>query len=424
MVSVNRIRVGDGLFSSGLADARKGFRAGTHRLIPPVETISRLEHLMPVIGITRVANVTGLDTIGIPVVMVSRPNSRSISVSQGKGFDLAEAKASGLMESVESYHAERISSQLKLGSYEDLRYTHPVVDFDKLPRFSDSLFTPYTQLLWIEGWDLLSDNPVWVPYELAHLNYTLPLPTGHGCFVPSSNGLASGNHLLEAISHGICEVVERDSLNLWHLLPSEAQEQTRIGLDSVDDPRCQSILNKYDNAGVSVAVWEITSDVEIPAFLCRILQAHGPRSHTLRPASGMGCHPSRGVALLRALTEAAQSRLTFISGARDDMPRDEYERFLDPQTQKQWRHILEHRVGLRDFCEAPTWEGETFEDDVGWELDRLETVGIQQVIIVNLTKPEFGIPVVRVVIPGLEGIDHSLKCVPGPRARARLQVVA
>ena len=73
-----------------------------------MKTLERVTPYLPVMGITRIANVTGFDTIGIPVVMVTRPNSRSISVSQGKGFDVPSAKASGVMESIESYHAERI----------------------------------------------------------------------------------------------------------------------------------------------------------------------------------------------------------------------------------------------------------------------------------------------------------------------------
>lgn len=73
-----------------------------NRSVPPAETVARVRRFMPAFGITRIANVTGLDTIGIPVVMVCRPNSRSISVSQGKGPDLDAARASGLMESVES----------------------------------------------------------------------------------------------------------------------------------------------------------------------------------------------------------------------------------------------------------------------------------------------------------------------------------
>ena len=149
------------------------------------------------------------------------------------------------MESVESYHAERMSLPLLLGSYEDFRYTHPLVDIEKIPRLSDSRFTPFTQLLWIKGRDLFSDHDLWVPYELVHLDYTLPLPTGHGCFIANSNGLASGNHLLEAISHGICEVVERDSMTLWHLLDENAQAQTRIDLDTIDDPQCCALLEKY-----------------------------------------------------------------------------------------------------------------------------------------------------------------------------------
>src|SRR4051812_24003909 len=105
----------------------KTFRDGTHRLIAPEETVAWIRSFMPMMGITRIANVTGLDSIGIPVVMVCRPNSRSLAVSQGKGLGLAAAKASGLMESVELYHAEHITLPLKLGSYEELRHTHHIV---------------------------------------------------------------------------------------------------------------------------------------------------------------------------------------------------------------------------------------------------------------------------------------------------------
>jgi ribosomal protein S12 methylthiotransferase accessory factor len=87
----------------------KLFRHGTHRLLAPEETVARAGRFMPVMGITRIANVTGLDRIGIPVVMVCRPNARSLAVAQGKGLDLALAKASGLMEAVEAYHAEHIT---------------------------------------------------------------------------------------------------------------------------------------------------------------------------------------------------------------------------------------------------------------------------------------------------------------------------
>ncbi len=353
--------------------------------------------------------------------MVTRPNSRSVSVAQGKGATLDAAKASGLMESVESYHAERISLPLMLGSFEDLRYGRQVVEVERLPHLTDSLYTPHTQILWIEGRNLMDESGVWVPYEMVHLDYTLPLPTGHGCFVPSSNGLASGKHIYEAMSHGICEVVERDSTTLWHLLDSDEQEMTRVNLDTVTDPVCRELLDKYRDAGVLVAVWETTSDVGVPAFLCRILQEAPPPYHDYRPASGMGCHPTAEIAMSRALTEAAQSRLTFISGARDDLWRSDYDSFLDPETHKIWLSYMEKSWEGRPFDKIMSHRGETFEDDIAWQLDRLRAVGVNQAVAVDLTKPEFGIPVVRMIIPGLEGMDHSPKYVPGERARAMMQ---
>ena len=402
-------------------EAAKTYRDSTHRLVPPKETLARVEPFLPVMGITRIANVTGLDTIGVPVVMVTRPNSRSISVSQGKGYDLAAAKASGVMESIESYHAERMNLPLKLGSFEDLRYTHALVDVDRLPRLSDSRFSPYERILWVEGQNLMGGDMLWVPYEMVHLDYTLPLPSGHGCFMSNSNGLASGNHRLEALNHAIGEVIERDATTLWHRLSPEAQEATRLDLDSIHDPACRDLLDRFERAGVLVALWETTSDIGVPSFLCRILEDSGPATNTVRPAAGMGCHVTREVALVRALSEAAQSRLTFISGARDDMDRQGYELFLDPATYDSWRSAMVPRGRGRSFNDVPSFHHRTFEEDLALQLDRLRSAGVDQVVAVDLTKPEFGIPVARVVIPGLEGIDSSRKYQAGARARALLE---
>src|ERR1700720_2691194 len=195
----------------------KVLREGTHRSQSLDDTLRFALRLAPIMGITRVANVTGLDPVGIPVVMVSRPNSRSVAVSQGKGIDLASARASGLMEAAELYHAETITLPLRLATYEELRYQNNVIDVNELPRGSASRFHPNLRLLWCQGRDLLNGESVFVPYAIVHTNYTTPFPDGHGCFTASSNGLASGNRLVEAISHGICEVVDRDATTLWKL---------------------------------------------------------------------------------------------------------------------------------------------------------------------------------------------------------------
>jgi ribosomal protein S12 methylthiotransferase accessory factor len=392
---------------ASVSDAVKAHTVGTHRVMAPEQTLARVAPFLPIMGITRVANVTGLDAVGIPVVMVTRPNSRSISVSQGKGVTLAAAKASGVMESIESYHAERITLPLKFASFEELRWTHLVVDVDRLPRLSTGSFNPHSPILWIEGQDLLNGGPKWVPFEMVHLNFTVPMAPGHGAFLVGSNGLASGNHKIEAISHAVTELVERDATTLWRLQDPVAQAATRIDLNSIDDPVCCSLIDRFEAAGVAIGVWETTSDVGLPAFLCRIVEREELPQHSIRPATGMGCHVAREIALSRALTEAAQSRLTFIAGARDDMPRAEYERHLDPAHHARWKAMIVNGAGRRSFRDCLTSTAPTIEADLAHQLDRLRAVGIDEAVAIDLTKPEFGIPVVRVIVPGLEGADES-----------------
>jgi ribosomal protein S12 methylthiotransferase accessory factor len=241
---------------------------------------------------------------------------------------------------------------------------------------------------------------------------------GGGGFVISSNGLASGNHLLEAISHAICEVVERDATTLWHLSSAAAQATMYVDLATVTDADCCAVLEKYRRAGVRVEVWEITSDVGIPTFACRIEEQTVDPLHIIPAAGGVGCHPTRAIALLRALLEAAQSRLTMIAGSRDDRLHSDYQQFR-AATREQTPPPVAASAG-RNFADGPNWEAATFDTDILWELERLRAVGIAQVVVVDLTNPAFGLPVARVVIPGLERLSDSPTYTPGARARARV----
>ena len=295
-------------------NAVKIHRRGTHRTLDPRETLKRVTPHMPAMGITRIANVTGLDDIGIPVVMVCRPNSRSISVSQGKGADLDAAKASGLMEAIETWHAEHITLPLKLASFDELRDEHALIDVERLPHSVGSRYRSDLALLWIEGCNLFDDQPLWLPFELVHTDYRLSQPTGSGCFPGNTNGLASGNHLLEAAAHALYEVIERDALTLSRLAhPSRIK--CSLDLASVDDPACIDLLARFDRAGLNVKVWDVTSDIGIACFECLLI---GKSDDDTEPEFGSGCHAVREVALLRALTEAAQARTTYIAGSRDD----------------------------------------------------------------------------------------------------------
>jgi YcaO-like protein with predicted kinase domain len=400
------------------ADAgHKAYRAGTHRTVTPAETLARIRPFMPAMGITRIANITGLDQLGIPVVMVCRPNSRSVAVSQGKGLTLEAAKASGLMEAVETFHAESIVRPLILGTARELDRSHSLANIDELPRAMASRFGPDAPILWIEARDLLGGSSRWLPYEFVHTDYTLPSGPASGYFPANTNGLASGNHLLEAVSHGVCEVIERDATTLWMQGGEGFRRGRALRLDSVDDGECQELLARLNRARVAARVWDTTSDVGVASFYCLVM---GQDDGFVDPEFGGGCHPARQVALLRALTEAAQARTTYIAGSRDDFFRSDYSETARSRRYQRCRMLMDAGGEERHFHEVPNSESETIREDVDWIMRRLRSAGIQQVLVVDLTKPEFGVPVVRVAVPGLEGPDKGDRgdYVPGPRAHA------
>jgi len=386
-------------------------------VIAPAETVARAGPLLPVFGITRVADVTGLDRIGIPVVMVCRPNARSLSVTQAKGLDLDAARASGIMEAIEAYHAEHIALPLRLASYDELRFADRVVDVTALPRLSVSAFDEDFRTLWVAARELAGGAPVWVPYEMVHLDYRLPLPSGSGSFFMSSSGLASGNHPLEAVSHAICELVEHDATTLFDASAPAERARRRIDLATIDDADARSILDRFAAADVDAIVWETTTDVGIPSFLCRIADAAPDPDDPTPPSRGMGCHPSRAIALVRALTEAAQSRVTLITGSRDDAGAATYDAARARAAQRDFDVVRAEPAGARSFLDAPTRDAASIADDVAWEAERLAAAGLGAPLVVDLTRAGIGVPVVRVIVPGLEAVHDAPGYVPGARAR-------
>jgi YcaO-like protein with predicted kinase domain len=401
--------------SCGLAGATpKVIAGGTQRTITPAETVARVRPFLRTVGITRIANVTGMDTIGIPTVMVVRPQARSLSVSQGKGTDLDAARASGIMESIEQWHAERIERPLRLARLAEIENR---VDVYRLPRSSEG-HPSHERLLWIEGWDVTTGSPVWVPHEMVHLDLTIPLPSGSGHFPIGSNGLASGNDLVEALAHAIFEVVERDATTLFYQLSWERQWERRIDPESVADHGCATLLEAFLRAAVDVAIWDATSDVGVPTYLCSILDHDPDPFHPVGVARGAGCHPCPAVALSRALTEAAQSRLTRIVGTRDDIQREEFEALRkDSSIDRNRRQMTAPGRPPRRLSDSPGWSATTFEEDVRRTCDRLRAVGVPQVVAVDLSQPVFPISVVRAIIPGLEGPSEVPGYRPGRRAR-------
>jgi len=397
----------------------KTWQAGGRRSCTPAQTWARLSPLLPILGISRVANITGLDCIGIPVFTACRPNSRSLSVFQGKGIDVEAARVSAVMEAYETWCAERIDLPLRLGSIDELVHTHPLIDLARLPLMVPEGVDPALPFLWIEGRDMLSGTPKWLPFEMVHANYALPEPPHSGGFSATTNGLASGNTRGEAVLHALMEVIERDAVTLWKLGAAAWGGDTALRLETVTDPACRAVLAMFARAGIEVAVWDVRSDIGAPCFLCLIAE---PGGETGTAEFGAGAHPAPEVALMRALTEAAQARTTFIAGAREDIPDADYAVEALAERRDRAAGLMAGLTPGRDFADIPSMETDSFDGDIAATLAALRAVGIEEVVAVDIGNPNLPFAVVRIVVPGLEAAleGPATAYVPGMRAAAVL----
>ncbi len=406
------------------AGTAKRFREGGRRACPPAETWARLRPLLPVFGISRVANITGLDHVGIPVFTACRPNSRSLSVFQGKGLTDDAARVSAVMEAYETWCAESIDLPLRFASHDELRFTHPLVDIEALPLASTAGLDSGRPFLWVEGRDLMAADAraarrVWLPYEMVHANYALPEPPHSAAFPATTNGLASGNTREEALLHALLEVIERDAVTLWRLGPDAWHGRCAVLPETVDDQGCRWLLDRFAAAGIDVAIFDATSDLGVPTFACLIDE---PTGTTGAAELGFGSHTAPEVALARALTEAAQARATYIAGAREDILDEDYQPEVRAARRSMARDILASLRPERAFRDIRSIETESFEGDIRVVLRALRQVGLQQAVAVEVGKKAFGLAVWRVVVPGLEAAFEGPRSdyVPGRRAAALL----
>jgi YcaO-like protein with predicted kinase domain len=172
----------------------------------------------------------------------------------------------------------------------------------------------------------------------------------------------------------------------------------------VHDPHCRTLLDRVAAAHVHTIVWDITSDVGVPAFGAAIMEdPREPAWRALGLYQGFGCHLDANVALARALSEAIQTRVTYISGSRDDFFPHDYARTTDEELLLQiWDEVMATPGERVDFAPlaARARAGLTFEDDLRTLLARLQDAKVKQVVAVDLSRPDLGVPVVKLLVPG------------------------
>jgi YcaO-like protein with predicted kinase domain len=385
------------------------------RSLAPIETWERIKPLLPLLGITRVSRLTGLDRIGIPVWNAVTPNARSIVISQGKGINDIDAKVSAAMEAIERAVAACPDLPIVTSTRAALVLRGCVAHCLNELIAPDALDVLENETIeWAEAEDLLNQHPCYLPYSALLLDRTVDTPR----FWQSSDGLASGNTRSEAILHGLLERIERDAYTLWQMTPISLRRPIRPV--SLGDAVVDALVEKITNAGFFVVLFDMTTDVGVPCYTALL----APQNFKIRQDlkffevnMGSGAHPNAMRAVIRAITEAAQSRMTFVSGARDDIPDDAFTRLCPIDTRACLELVASDDDRAFEYVEGPV------ETLLQWVLQKLRTAGISIVAAADLGGSSLPVAVVKVIVPELENPEGGRKRRFGQRALLRAMAV-
>ena len=388
------------------------------RIISPRETLSRVEPLLTRFGITRVARHTGLDDIGIPVWCAYTPNSRSIVIAQGKGLTDLDAKASAVMEALERAVAGEPSVKLVHGSASGLQAKGCMIDrLDCLTAVHKLDLGPDEETEWVAGVNILTGDTIHIPFEAVVLDRTR-----EARYWMSSDGLASGNNVDEAVFHGVLERIERDAHMLWQV-GSEAERYARcVDPRGFGDSALTGLIDRIEASGLALKLFDITSDIAIPCFTAMLGpgDVRGDRDIRLvEVTGGAGAHPSPVRAAMRAVTEAVQSRLTYISGARDDISLATFSGALPPFMRRAFDAVAAPPAAAVRRDGAMGDGQQDLPLLLQHVLDSLRSRGIASVVVVRLSDEALPFSVVKTVIPELENPEGERARRFGTRALAK-----
>ncbi|MDR2967830.1 MAG: YcaO-related McrA-glycine thioamidation protein [Methanobacteriaceae archaeon] len=376
--------------------------SGTHRAIEPSKTIANYENKLKIVGITRITEITHLDRVGIPVYSAIRPTAQDggVSIYAGKGVKKEQAKASAMMEGFERYSAEKqdIDNEKSIiTTFNNLKNSSIINPKDlTLPNETKNLDFDTVEIEWTLATDIATEKEYYVPSNAIFHPYIPKNSTP--LFKGNTNGLASGNVLEEAVLHGILEVIERDA---WSIFELTKKNKKQIDTKSIKNPLINDLLNKFKKEAIDIKLMDLTADVNIPT-----IAATADDTILKDPALltfGVGTHLNPEIAIMRALTEVAQSRATQIHGAREDTVRAD---FMRKAGYKRMKRINNHyfseekeQVKIEDIENKAT---DSLKKDIEIAVSELKNFSLNKILFTDLTREELGVNVVRVIIPGTE----------------------
>jgi ribosomal protein S12 methylthiotransferase accessory factor len=391
------------------------FSARSQRTIAPETTLLYAKQLATAAGISEVRDITDLDVLGVPVYLSVRPHALADKTTFGKGLNSIDAEVGAYMEALEFSFAEPGRGLVSTW------WGTPREVTGKESEDSILSFVPFLQreidldgrLLLANARDIESGFEATIPAELVHYPAR---NTGQSIFGSSTNGLASGNSVVQATLQALLELIERDIWSFEFVRSESKLVETASLPDNV-----QEIVGRAERNGLEFKVRTVSNDYGMPFFVAFVFDSENPRRKTFN--GGWACDLDRNRALVRAVTEAAQSRVALIHGGRrPDLTRQASER----ETKVLRRHMqavgdARDQVALTDIPDFSVVS--TLEDKLDEVIRRLRRVVQEPIYRVQFTSPELPLQVVRLVVPQLENLKENRVRV-GPRLKRAIDALS
>ncbi|HYJ29568.1 MAG TPA: YcaO-like family protein [Allosphingosinicella sp.] len=341
-------------------------------------------------GVTRLADITGLDRIGFPVWQAVRPAGKALSVHQGKGASATAAKIGALCEGIESHCAENAQADGPHCRFEDLPERERAPEFADYARRREDVSRPEA-VRWCIARELVGGGDIHLPHDLVSLDFTEP---GRSWFDRSSAGLGLGADADAATLVSLLELVERDAVGEWQRQPIAARLPSAIDPGSIPYGWFGEWRRRLAARSIDLVAFAPAAVIDVPVAVCWIGggEAFGP---VRRSFSGSACDPDPERALFKAFAEALQSRLTFIAGVRDDILPSHYRERGSPLARalaaagRPWEDVRPSAPGWRPVADA------------------LPVAGYDRIALKRLDEDLDGIAVTKAFVPGLGSLKRK-----------------
>jgi ribosomal protein S12 methylthiotransferase accessory factor len=382
------------------------------RVVSPQTTLRHAKAWAKLAGIHAVSDITAMDRLGVPIFVSERLQSATGAYAFGKGTLPIESEVGAYMEAIESYFSEPAVAQVETrwGAPSELSGVGGDCDpiFEFAPKF-DRRADPNQPMLLARAQDVESGAEGWIPAELAFN----PAPNvGTPLYGSSNNGLASGNTVLEASIHALYELIERD---IWSIEFVRNRSACVTG-DGLPD-EVHAIVETAARNGLRLVIRYVPNDYGIPFFAAFLFDPNKLERRFFN--GGWGCHHDRRIALTRAVTEVAQSRLAFLHGGRKPQRWDDS--LAEADRVEQQIGVASSKtpsIRFKDNPEQPAAGPST--EQWAAAVDCLRRVIDRPIYRVIYTPSEGPLHVVRLVVPLLEHFSRSTMRV-GPRMQAELE---